>query len=173
MCINNKNHFCPSGLLLKRLTPTLLNVTKQPETLEMLYIFMPGCSFFWVSCPVAVGGVNLFVPSVAIESGNVSLVCSWTSGTNTSVAWGKDSANLPSDPRFIINAGSLIINPVNRNDAGRYSCTVSNPISSQTATTSLTVYCESNKEFCIRILIIKTVYDSKTTCAVVPQDMLL
>lgn len=134
---------------------------------------MSECSSFWVSCPVAVGGVNLFVPSVAIEGGNVSLVCSWTSGTNTSVAWGKDSANLPSDPRFVISAGSLIINPANRNDAGRYSCTVSNPISSQTATTSLTVYCESNKELCIRILIRKRymtqkrrvlLYIKKTCC---------
>ncbi|KAB5532929.1 hypothetical protein PHYPO_G00125730 [Pangasianodon hypophthalmus] len=89
---------------------------------------------------VAVGAVSLFVPSVTIEGGNASLTCSWTSGTNTSVTWGKGSINLPSDPRFIITAGSLIISPVNRNDAGQYSCTVSNPISSQTATASLTVY---------------------------------
>ncbi|KAI5611968.1 hypothetical protein C0J50_0636 [Silurus asotus] len=89
---------------------------------------------------VAVGAVNLVVPSLAIEGGNASLTCSWTSGTNTSVIWGKGSTNLPSDPRFVVNAGSLVISPVNRNDAGQYSCTVSNPVSSQTATASLTVY---------------------------------
>lgn len=109
------------------------------------------------SCEVAVGPVSLFVPSVTIEGGNATLTCSWTSGTNTSVTWGKDSTNLPSDSRFFIDAGSLNINPVNRNDAGEYSCTVSNPISSQTATASLTVYCESDMDLCIRIL--KTKWD--------------
>ncbi|KAM9436092.1 uncharacterized protein Hap1MRO34_000638 [Clarias gariepinus] len=93
-----------------------------------------------LSVYVAVSGVTLFIPSVVIEGGNASLTCSWTAGSGTSVTWGKGSFNLPSDPRFTINAGSLIINPVNRNDAGQYSCTVSNPISSQTATASLTVY---------------------------------
>lgn len=96
--------------------------------------------------------MNLFVPSVTIEGGNASLTCSWTSGTNTSVTWGKGSTSLPSDPRFIINAGSLIINPVNRSDSGQYTCTVSNPVSSMTATASLTVYCESNIVICIGIL---------------------
>ncbi|KAK3515847.1 hypothetical protein QTP70_034049 [Hemibagrus guttatus] len=89
---------------------------------------------------VAVGEVSLVVPSVIIEGGNASLTCSWTSGTNITVTWGKGSTNLPSDPRFIANAGSLIIRPVNRNDAGQYTCTVSNPVSSRTATASLTVY---------------------------------
>ncbi|XP_058232091.1 uncharacterized protein LOC131344117 isoform X2 [Hemibagrus wyckioides] len=89
---------------------------------------------------VAVGEVSLVVPSVTIEGGNASLTCSWTSGTNISVTWGKGSTNLPSDSRFIVNAGSLIIRPVNRNDAGQYTCTVSNPVSSKTATASLTVY---------------------------------
>ncbi|KAF5909868.1 GATA zinc finger domain-containing protein 14-like, partial [Clarias magur] len=93
-----------------------------------------------LSVYVAVSGVSLFIPSVAIEGGNTSLTCSWTAGSGTSVTWGKGSSNLPSDPRFTINAGSLNINPVNRNDAGQYSCTVSNPVSSQTATASLTVY---------------------------------
>ncbi|XP_060756309.1 uncharacterized protein si:dkeyp-97a10.3 isoform X2 [Neoarius graeffei] len=83
---------------------------------------------------------SLSVALLVYEGGNATLTCSWTSGTNTSVTWGKDSTNLPSDSRFFIDAGSLNINPVNRNDAGEYSCTVSNPISSQTATASLTVY---------------------------------
>lgn len=97
----------------------------------------------------------MFVPSVTIEGGNASLTCSWTSGTNTSVTWGKGSTNLPSDPRFIINAGSLVISPVNRNDAGQYTCTVSNPVSSRTATASLTVYCESHLDISVGILITK------------------
>ncbi|KAI4903176.1 hypothetical protein NFI96_006729 [Prochilodus magdalenae] len=87
-----------------------------------------------------VGQVSLFVPSVAIEGGNVSLRCSWTKGTETNVAWGKGGSSLATDSRITINGGSLIINPAKRSDAGEYSCTVSNPISAQTATASLTVY---------------------------------
>ncbi|XP_066501986.1 uncharacterized protein si:dkeyp-97a10.3 isoform X2 [Hoplias malabaricus] len=87
----------------------------------------------------AVGSVTLFVPSVAIEGGNVSFSCSWTQGTETSVAWAKGGSALTSDSHITINGGSLIINPVSRTDAGQYSCTVSNPISTQTATATLTV----------------------------------
>ncbi|TSK20166.1 Protein argonaute-3 [Bagarius yarrelli] len=89
---------------------------------------------------VAVGDVSMFVPSLTLEGGSASLTCSWTTGSNTSVIWGKGNTNLPSDPRFLVNAGSLTIKPVNRNDAGQYTCTVSNPVSSKTTTASLTVY---------------------------------
>ncbi|KAL7840062.1 hypothetical protein AOLI_G00253850 [Acnodon oligacanthus] len=88
----------------------------------------------------AVGQVSLFVPSMSIEGGNVSLRCSWTKGTETSVAWGKGGSSLTADSRITINAGSLIISPAKRSDAGEYSCTVSNLISAQTAAASLTVY---------------------------------
>ncbi|XP_036414209.1 transcription factor mef2A isoform X2 [Colossoma macropomum] len=88
----------------------------------------------------AVGQVSLFVPSMSIEGGNVSLLCSWTKGTETSVAWGKGGSSLTADTHITINAGSLIISPAKRSDAGQYGCTVSNLISAQTATASLTVY---------------------------------
>ncbi|MCJ8745499.1 hypothetical protein PDJAM_G00130850 [Pangasius djambal] len=114
---------------------------------------------------VAVGAVSLSVPSVTIEGGNASLTCSWTSGTNTSVTWGKGSTNLPSDPRFIINAGSLIISPVNRNDAGQYSCTVSNPVSSQTATASLTVYSSQANGGTLNLQIFSTNQSGQYTCS--------
>ncbi|XP_062841237.1 putative uncharacterized protein DDB_G0291608 [Trichomycterus rosablanca] len=87
----------------------------------------------------AVGPASLFVPSLAIEGGNVSLSCSWSKGTETKVAWSKGGTDLSSDPRVNINAGSLIINPANRNDSGQYTCTVSNPVSTQSATAGLTV----------------------------------
>ncbi|KAL6462132.1 hypothetical protein MHYP_G00285540 [Metynnis hypsauchen] len=88
----------------------------------------------------AVGQVSLFVPSMSIEGANVSLRCSWTKGTETSVAWAKGGSSLTADSHITINAGSLIISPAKRSDAGEYSCTVSNLISAQTATASLTVY---------------------------------
>ncbi|TNN78453.1 Carcinoembryonic antigen-related cell adhesion molecule 1 [Liparis tanakae] len=91
----------------------------------------------------AVLSVTLTVPSVAIEAGNVSLSCTWTGGTDVTVRWDKGEAAILADERITISAGSLVINPARRSDAGEYKCTVSNPVSAQTATQSLTVYCES------------------------------
>nr|XP_033496872.1 uncharacterized protein si:dkeyp-97a10.3 [Epinephelus lanceolatus] len=88
----------------------------------------------------AVNGVSLFVPSVAVEGRNVSLQCTWTSGTETTVQWGKGGIAITPDSRITISDGSLVINPAQRGDAGDYTCTVSNPVSAQTATKSLTVY---------------------------------
>ncbi|XP_018582402.1 carcinoembryonic antigen-related cell adhesion molecule 20 isoform X2 [Scleropages formosus] len=88
----------------------------------------------------AVNGVNLFVPSVALEGGNISLTCTWTQGTQISVIWGKGGATITPNSRVTVSGGSLMINPGNRSDTGVYSCTVGNPVSAKTATASLTVY---------------------------------
>ncbi|KAM8869442.1 uncharacterized protein AB9W97_016787 isoform 3-T3 [Spinachia spinachia] len=88
----------------------------------------------------AVAGVTLVVPSVPVEGGNVSLSCTWTSGTEITVQWGVGGASIPADPRITISAGSLVIRPAARGDAGLYTCTASNPVSAQTATQRLTVY---------------------------------
>uniref|UniRef100_A0A8D2ZM76 Si:dkeyp-97a10.3 n=1 Tax=Scophthalmus maximus TaxID=52904 RepID=A0A8D2ZM76_SCOMX len=88
----------------------------------------------------AVAGVSLFVPSVAVEGNNVSLRCTWTAGTEITVLWGKGGTAVTADSRITISDGSLVINPARRGDAGEYTCTVSNPVSAQTATRSLTVY---------------------------------
>ncbi|KAF1388259.1 hypothetical protein PFLUV_G00088340 [Perca fluviatilis] len=88
----------------------------------------------------AVAGVSLFVPSVAVEGKNVSLVCTWTAGTDITVQWGKGGAAIIANSRITISGGSLVINPAIRGDTGVYTCTVSNPVSAQTATQSLTVY---------------------------------
>lgn len=90
----------------------------------------------------AVSGVNLFVPTVSIEGSNISLTCTWTAGTQISVQWTKGGTTLTSSSRITISAGSLVINPAQRSDAGDYTCTVSNPVSARTATQSLIVYCE-------------------------------
>ncbi|KAJ8289201.1 hypothetical protein COCON_G00018600 [Conger conger] len=88
----------------------------------------------------AVQGVRLSVPSVAMESGNVSLRCSWSRGTDITVIWGKGGVALTPDSRVTISGGSLVINPARRDDAGDYSCTVSNPVSAETTTARLTVF---------------------------------
>lgn len=104
------------------------------------------------SCPVkrfpltlpvdAVDGVNLFVPSISVEGRNVSLSCTWTSGTEVTTQWGKDGTAITADSRITISGGSLVINPSRRSDTGDYTCTASNPVSAQTATRTVTVYCE-------------------------------
>ncbi|KAJ8405000.1 hypothetical protein AAFF_G00329210 [Aldrovandia affinis] len=88
----------------------------------------------------AVVGVSLFVPSVAVERGNVSLRCTWDGGTETGVIWGKAGVAIVPDSRVTILAGSLVINPARRGDAGEYTCTVRNLVSAQAATASLTVF---------------------------------
>ncbi|XP_035528743.1 uncharacterized protein si:dkeyp-97a10.3 [Morone saxatilis] len=88
----------------------------------------------------AVAGVSLFVPSIAMEGKNVSLSCTWTAGTEITVQWGKGGVAITANSRITISGGSLVINPANRSDTGEYTCTVSNLVSAQTATQSLTVY---------------------------------
>ncbi|XP_041758324.1 uncharacterized protein LOC121585993 isoform X1 [Coregonus clupeaformis] len=88
----------------------------------------------------AVDGVTMFVPSVALEGGNVSVRCTWTKGTETSVLWGKGGSALTSNSRVTIKGGDLVINPATREDAGVYTCTVANLVSAQTASKTLTVY---------------------------------
>ncbi|RVE62998.1 hypothetical protein OJAV_G00162800 [Oryzias javanicus] len=92
----------------------------------------------------AVAGVTLTIPSVTVEGGNVTLTCAWTAGTQISVKWAKGGMAITADSRITISVagqtGTLVINPVRRDDAGEYTCTPSNPVSAQTATRSLTVY---------------------------------
>ncbi|XP_037641792.1 uncharacterized protein si:dkeyp-97a10.3 isoform X2 [Sebastes umbrosus] len=88
----------------------------------------------------AVAGVSLIVPTVAVEGRNVSLRCTWTAGTEITVQWGKGGVAVTPDARITISGGSLDINPARRGDAGEYTCTVSNPVSAQTAARSLTVF---------------------------------
>ncbi|XP_028985424.1 uncharacterized protein si:dkeyp-97a10.3 isoform X2 [Betta splendens] len=87
-----------------------------------------------------VNGVTLVASSVAVEGRNVSLSCTWTSGTNVIVQWGLNGAAVAASARISISGGSLVINPAQRADAGAYTCTASNPVSAQTASLTLTVY---------------------------------
>ncbi|CAK6964306.1 uncharacterized protein si:dkeyp-97a10.3 [Scomber scombrus] len=53
----------------------------------------------------AVAGVSLVVPSVAVEGNNVTLSCTWTSGTEITVQWGKGGATITADSRITISDG--------------------------------------------------------------------
>lgn len=88
----------------------------------------------------AVTGVSLFVPTVAVETKNISLTCTFQTGTQVTFLWTKDGTTLAASSRITITGGSLVINPAERGDAGDYTCTVSNPVSARSATQTLTVY---------------------------------
>lgn len=90
----------------------------------------------------AVAGIALLLLTVAVEGRNVSLRCTWTAGTEIALQWGKGGAAISPDARITVSGDSLVIRPAQRSDAGEYTCTASNPISAQTATLSVTVYCE-------------------------------
>lgn len=98
---------------------------------------------FSLALPVdAVAGVNLIHSSISVEGRNISLSCTWTSGTEVTTQWGKDGVAITADSRITISGGSLVINPARRSDTGVYTCTASNPVSAQTATKTITVYCK-------------------------------
>lgn len=98
---------------------------------------------FRATLSVAVADVSLsVVPSVAVEGRDITMRCTWSAGTETSVAWGKGDTALTSGDRIVISGDTLTINPARRDDTGDYSCTVSNPVSVQTTRISLTVYCK-------------------------------
>lgn len=110
--------------------------------------YRPSIHFFFFFCLYtdAVGGVSVQVPLVAMESKNVSLKCVWTAGTETLVQWKKGGAAVLPDSRITItDEGDLVINPGQRADTGDYICTVSNLVSAQSATKTLTVYCKSSR----------------------------
>lgn len=88
----------------------------------------------------AVTGVALYVPAVAVETKNISLTCTYQTGTEVTFLWTKDGSTLAASARITITGGSLVINPGERADAGDYTCTVNNPVSARSATQSLTVY---------------------------------
>ncbi|XP_051995092.1 hemicentin-1-like [Xyrauchen texanus] len=88
----------------------------------------------------AVSGVRLYVPTGVVEERNVSLQCNWIEGEETTVAWRKGGSVLSSNSRINISEGSLFIHPVRREDAGDYTCIVTNPVSEKESTASLIVH---------------------------------
>ncbi|MED6244732.1 hypothetical protein ATANTOWER_022680 [Ataeniobius toweri] len=85
-------------------------------------------------------GVILSLPSLPVEEKNMSLICTWTGGTEVTAQWGKDGVTITPSSRITISGGSLVINPASRDDTGVYTCTASNSVSAQSSSKSLTVY---------------------------------
>lgn len=75
---------------------------------------------------------------VWVEQESVSLHCSaWGSAVNFS--WSLNREPLPQDPRYHITQSdsppqsNLIISPVSKSDAGRFTCTASNKLNNATS----------------------------------------
>lgn len=83
--------------------------------------------------------VRVSVLSTAIEGESVTLECTW-SGAQTSVTWRKNGLTLSQDSRMTMVEGLLIINQLQRDDEGQYSCTVVTDDTTDTSTAKLTVY---------------------------------
>ncbi|KAA0702639.1 HEPACAM family member 2 [Triplophysa tibetana] len=105
----------------------------------------------------AVNGVSLSLPGVPLEGRNVSLRCSWSAGTEAAVVWGKEGVALSSDTRITISNGSVVISPARRDDAGEYTCTVSNPVSARTTKANLRLQDFLMTRHDVRIIIISAV----------------
>ncbi|KAJ0055301.1 hypothetical protein NL108_014207, partial [Boleophthalmus pectinirostris] len=87
--------------------------------------------------------VKVSAPSEQLFAGNSSadLKCAAAKGTVDSVVWLKDGAPLTFSDRVVLGANkrSVQINPVQKEDNGEYTCTLSNPVSSEAAQVKLSV----------------------------------
>ncbi|KAJ0003831.1 hypothetical protein NQD34_008929 [Periophthalmus magnuspinnatus] len=90
-----------------------------------------------------VSGVKLSAPSELLFAGNSSanLSCEVAKGSVQDVAWLKDGTVLTSSGRVFFPADlrSVQISPLQKEDNGEYTCTVSNPVSSESAKVKLPV----------------------------------
>ncbi|KAL7886544.1 hypothetical protein AOLI_G00042650 [Acnodon oligacanthus] len=88
-----------------------------------------------------VSGATITGPTdLVIEGNSADLSCD-ASGTNVTTEWMKDNQKLSPSNNITFSADnrSVSISPVSRTDGGEYRCTLSNPVSSDTAAFTMTV----------------------------------
>ncbi|XP_058867108.1 HEPACAM family member 2-like isoform X1 [Acipenser ruthenus] len=83
--------------------------------------------------------VSISSPSPILQGDNVTLTCRWSQGTKPQVTWGLGGAGLTPDPHVAISGSVLRISRVGREDAGNYTCRVTNAVSAGTGWTALDV----------------------------------
>ncbi|XP_041082572.1 carcinoembryonic antigen-related cell adhesion molecule 6-like isoform X2 [Polyodon spathula] len=83
--------------------------------------------------------VSISSPSPILQGDNVTLTCRWTQGTKPQVTWGLGGVGLTSDPHVAISGSVLRIARVGREDAGNYTCRVTNAVSAGAGWTTLDV----------------------------------
>nr|XP_054758295.1 papilin-like [Lytechinus pictus] len=74
------------------------------------------------------------------EGDTVNLLCGTTGSPKPNVMWNRNDAPLPNTNRFIIGStNDLTIRDIKQTDAGKYSCTAANGISTRTANAVISV----------------------------------
>ncbi|KAG7469256.1 hypothetical protein MATL_G00127120 [Megalops atlanticus] len=112
-------------------TRTLSSKTSDPSRITILEI---------------ISGANITGPTAALIAGisSANLSCQATAGTITSREWLKDGQPLSPSNTITISGdnSSVSINPVEGTDNGQYQCKLTNPVSTDTASYTLTIICE-------------------------------
>ncbi|XP_062266073.1 carcinoembryonic antigen-related cell adhesion molecule 20 [Platichthys flesus] len=107
---------------------TLLNVTS------------PAVSFGVMD---AISGTKITGPTVTLIAGNstANLSCRAMTGTVTTTTWLKDGQPLIASSRLVFAAdmSSMLINPLQGDDTGQYTCQLTNPVTTEQASFKLVV----------------------------------
>ncbi|KAK7939907.1 hypothetical protein WMY93_003233 [Mugilogobius chulae] len=91
-----------------------------------------------------ISGVKMTGPSGKLFAGNSSanLSCEAAKGSVTQVVWLKDGSALSSRAVVAADQRSVLIDPLQKEDNGEYTCTMSNAASKESAKVKLMVICE-------------------------------
>ncbi|MGH0148154.1 UNVERIFIED_CONTAM: hypothetical protein FKN15_012155, partial [Acipenser sinensis] len=89
--------------------------------------------------PDPIQDVSVSSPSPILQGDNITLTCRWSQGTKPQVTWGLGGAGLTPDPHIAISGSVLRISRVGREDAGNYTCRVTNAVSAGAGWTALDV----------------------------------
>lgn len=94
----------------------------------------------------AITGVNVSGPTAVLLAGNSSanLSCGADAGEVLTVTWKKDGQALTAGGRVVFakDMRSVMIEPVQKEDNGEYTCQLSNPVSNEKASYKMVVNCE-------------------------------
>lgn len=96
--------------------------------------------------PDAISDVKITGPTGVLLAGNSSanISCQATGGNVTGTEWLKDGERLSPGGRLLFakDMSSVAIDPLQKEDGGRYMCQLSNPVSIQQASYQMEVNCE-------------------------------
>lgn len=96
--------------------------------------------------PDPISGVQITGPTATLVAANstANLSCQAKAGTVTTRTWLKDGKPLAASTRlrFSEDMSSLMINPVEKEDNGEYTCQLTNPVNSEEKSFKMVVNCE-------------------------------
>ncbi|XP_041823009.1 carcinoembryonic antigen-related cell adhesion molecule 20-like [Melanotaenia boesemani] len=110
------------------------------NTKTMRYGVSPAIRF---SVTEPISGINITGPTTPLIAGNstANLSCQATAGKVMERIWIKDEAPLAASSRVVFSddKSSVMINPLQKEDNGKYLCVLKNPVSEEKATYMMTV----------------------------------